>query len=160
MTNFTFFFFFFVFRSEVEHRCVTTNSFGLIYAVDAVNPCNMTSFGLINSNLTERTPVRDLDRSDYSRPFTGGGMAQGQNGSSWKWDINVIITEQLCYVIPPSWRVNIRLICLPLIKDALRSAKHFKTHPILAECYLGNGNQACKVYYRCIAQFHSSWPHV
>lgn len=67
MTNF--------FRSEVEHRCVTTNSFGLIYPVDAVNRCNMISFGLINSNPTERTAARDLDRSDYSRPFSGGGMA-------------------------------------------------------------------------------------
>lgn len=62
-------FFFFFFRSEVKHRCETADSFGLIYPVDAVNPCNRISFGLINSN---PTPARDLDRSDYSRPFFWG----------------------------------------------------------------------------------------
>lgn len=67
--NFIFFFFFF--RSEVEHRRVTTNNFGLIHPVDAVHQCNMTNFGLINSNPTEMTPARDLDRSDYSRLFLG-----------------------------------------------------------------------------------------
>lgn len=36
------------------------------------------------------------------------------------------------------------LICLPFIKDALRSAKHFKTHPMSAKSGLANAAQAFK----------------
>lgn len=153
-------FFFFFFRREVKHEHVSTNTYGLVPPADAVDWCN-TSFGFINANPTERRLARDFYEPLRLQPrLSEGGMMQGQNGSSWKWDINVIITERLCYVTPPPWRVNARLICLPLIKDALSSAKHFKTHPILAESYPGNGTQARKVYYRGIARFHWSWPHV
>lgn len=36
------------------------------------------------------------------------------------------------------------LICLPFIKDALCSAKHFKTHPVSAESGSANAVQARK----------------
>lgn len=79
------------FKEWGQARMCGNNSYGVIYPVDVANWCNMISFGLINSNPTERTPARDLDRSLRLQPrLSGGGLTPGQDGSGWKWDINVI----------------------------------------------------------------------
>lgn len=57
---------------------------------------------------------------------------------------NVINTGSLVSHSCPMEVEHKTLICLPFIKDALSSAKHFKTHPISAKSCLDNAVQACK----------------
>lgn len=51
---------------------MTTDSFGLIYPVDAVNRCNMASFGLMNSNPTETDTRKGCGRVRLQSPFSLG----------------------------------------------------------------------------------------